>query len=113
MDFEPRSEGDVKRIAEVLDASATVRIVIYMAGIIFAAALVVWQVRSLAAGQEEIRKDMKLLTDPETGLMLQFSKLKTALDLRIVQADKDHARYDAYGRQIQVLQVKVGIVNSN
>ena len=90
----PRDEeADVKWVAEKLDASATVRIAIYLLGVVFAAALVVWQVRSLAAGQEEIRRDMKLLTDPVNGLVVRFLTMKTDLDARVREAEREHQAF--------------------
>lgn len=83
-------EEGVKQFAE----SPMWRLIIYLLGMIFAAALLVYQVRSLQKGQEEIQKELKLLTDPQTGLMVRFAEMKAALDLRVAQADREHSRYE-------------------
>lgn len=85
---------DVNWISERLDASATVRLVIYMLGIVFAAALVVWQVRSLAEGQQQIKRDLQFLTDPKDGLMVRFSRLETDLNSRVREAEKEHQAFE-------------------
>lgn len=85
----------MKRIADALDASALLRLGLYLLGVAGTAGALVWQVHALRGEVTDIRIEVSATATAATSTARALDLMAKELEGRVREGTNDHRRYDA------------------
>jgi hypothetical protein len=85
----------VKRLSDMLDSNATLRLFLYLMGVAATAGALVWQVQALREEVKDIRIEVSATAAAAQATANALGIMAKDLEGRVRQADVEHKRYDA------------------